>query len=97
MVLAVDLLKSPHVGLRELREGLSSRLRKGRPIVVTDRGVPKNVIIPYDDMMELLEMLEELSDTDALDSVREGRQAMRAGGRGIPFTRLAKKIRAGQV
>jgi hypothetical protein len=95
MRLAIDLLRSPHVGLRELREGLSANLRKNRTMIVTDRGVPKNVILPYADVIEILEMIDELTDATTLKNIREGRAAVRAGAPGVPFSRLAREIRSG--
>ena len=94
MKLAIDFLKAPHIGIRELKEGLSSFLKKSEPVIVTDRGLPVNVILPYNEMIELLDIIDELQDKETLQSVAEGRRAVKKGEEGIPVSNLFKKIRS---
>jgi PHD/YefM family antitoxin component YafN of YafNO toxin-antitoxin module len=84
MDIALDLLKAKHIGVRELKEGLSAFLKKDAPLVVTEHGAPTRVIVPYDEMLELLDILEEIDDTRASSLVAEGRRALREGAKGIP-------------
>ena len=85
------LLKARHVGIKELKNHLSELLRTGRPLVATDRGEPTSFIVPYDDMVEIVEILEELSDPEIVKSIQEGRKAYKNGG-WIPVSRLWKKL-----
>ena len=67
MIMAINILKAPHVGVRELKEKLSAFLKGDKPLVVTDHGAPTNVILPYDDVLELLDILDELNDSETRD------------------------------
>jgi len=58
MDIALNLLKAPHVGVREFKEKVSSFLNKRKTLVVTDHGDPASVLVPYKDMMEILDILE---------------------------------------
>ena len=94
MSLAVDLLKSEHIGIRDLKEHISSVLKRKKTFIVTDRGVPINVILPYSDIVELADIMEELSEPKTLETVREGRLAVKSGAKGISVTRLFGKRKA---
>ena len=84
MDIALDLLKAPHVGVRELKENLSGFLKKKRPLVVTEHGAPTRVLVPYDEMVELLDIIEEIDDVETASLVAQGRRAIREGAKGIP-------------
>jgi len=84
MNIATILLKAPHIGVRELKEKLSAFLKREEPLVVTDHGSPTSVILPYDDMVELLDVLDELNDMETRELVREGRKSIQSGAAGIP-------------
>ncbi len=94
MSIATNLLKSEHIGIRHLREHLSEILKRQKPLIVTDRGTPVNVLLPYSDMIELTDILEELSNPEVLETIRKGRAAIKAGAKGVPVSRLFKKLRA---
>ena len=94
MTVATALLNAKYVGIRDLREHLSKRLKGSKVIVVTDHGTPTKVILSYQDVVELIEVLDELRDQAAVQSVQEGRKAVRAGTEGIPVSRLFNQIRA---
>ena len=94
MKIAMDLLKADHVGVRDLKTHLSHRLKTNRPLVITDHSQPVKVIMPYADMVELLDMLDEMTDEAALAAVQEGRGAVRSGVKGVPVSRLFDKKRA---
>ena len=91
MSIAVDLLKSEHIGIRDLKEHMSKVLKKRKTFIVTDRGVPINVILPYSDIVELADIMEELSDSKTIEIVREGRLAIKSGSKGVPVSRLFRK------
>ncbi len=91
MSIATSILKSPHVGIRDLKIHLSSLLKKGS-LIVTERGKPVNVILPYSDMIELLDMLDEITDPETIKTIREGRKAISTGVKGIPVSNVFKKL-----
>ena len=88
MSLTTELLKAPHVGVRELRNRLSEFLLKDKPVVVTKHGAPQKVILAYSDMLALTDLIDELADPVALQAVLEGRTAIRSGAIGIPVSDL---------
>ncbi len=90
--ISTNILKSPHVGIRDLKINLSSFLKKGS-LIVTDRGTPINVILPYSDVMELLDMLDEVTDAETIKTIREGRMAIRTGTKGIPVSNVFGKTK----
>ncbi|KKK64762.1 hypothetical protein LCGC14_2980920 [marine sediment metagenome] len=91
MSIATTILKSPHVGIRDLKIHLSSLLKKGS-LIVTERGKPVNVILPYSDMIELLDMLDEITDPETIKTIQEGRKAISRGVKGIPVSNVFKKL-----
>ena len=93
MTTAASLLHARHLGIRELKAHLSKRLKGNRPIIVTEYGVPTRVILSYRDVLELIDILDELQDRKTLELVREGREAIRKGARGIPVSRLLNRLR----
>ncbi len=94
MTVATALLNAKYVGIRDLREHLSKRLKDNNTIVVTEHGTPTKVIFSYKDVVELIEVLDELRDQAAIQSVQEGRKAVKAGAEGIPAHRLFNQVRA---
>src|SRR3989338_5033811 len=93
MTVATALLNAKYIGVRELREHLSKRLKGRGAIVVTEHGTPTKVILSYQDVIELIEVLDELQDKAAIQSVQEGRKAVRGGAEGVPVNRLFNQIR----
>lgn len=93
MSIAIDLLKAPHVGIRDLKENLSKFLKKNSPLVITERGEPVDVILPYSEMMDLVDIFEEATDPATLAMVLEGKKAIKAGSKGVPVSNLFKAIR----
>ena len=93
MTVASALLHAKYVGVRELREHLSKRLKEKKAIVVTEHGTPTKVILSYQDVIELIEVLDELQDRATVQSVQEGRRAVKAGSEGVPVAHLFQQIR----
>jgi len=94
MGIATDLLHAPHVGIRDLKENLSRFLKTKKPFVVTDNGTPVDVIVPYAEMLELLDLFDEIQDMETIKTIQEGRESIKAGAKGIPASKLFKKIRS---
>lgn len=93
MSIAIGLLKAPHVGIRDLKENLSKFLKKNSPLIITERGEPIDVILPYSEMMDLVDIFEEATDPATLAMVLEGKKAIKAGSKGVPVSNLFKAIR----
>jgi len=93
MTVATALLHARHVGVRELKEHLSQRLKGNKPIIVTEHGTPTRVILSYQDVLELIEILDELQDHGTLLAVQEGRRAIKKGAKGVPVSELFHRIR----
>ena len=94
MVIGSALLRAHHIGVRELREHLSRELKRDAPLIVTEHGTPKKVILSYRDLLELVDILDELRDRDLLGTIQSGRKAIRRGVKGIPISRLFRKVRS---
>jgi len=92
MSIAADLLKANHVGIRDIKEHLSTRLLKDI-LVITDRGTPVSVNLPYSDVLELIDIIDEAADLETMATVSEGRLAIREGAKGILVADLFKRIR----
>ena len=92
MSIAADLLKANHVGIRDIKEHLSTRLLKDI-LVITDRGTPVSVNLPYSDVLELIDIIDEAADLETMATVSEGRLAIREGAKGILVANLFNRIR----
>jgi len=93
MSIATDLLKAEHVGIRDIKEHLSTRLLKDI-LVITDRGTPVSVNLPYLDVLELVDIIDEVTDLETMAMVSEARKAVREGSKGISVVNLFNRIRA---
>ena len=93
MTVVQALLNAKHIGVRDLREHLSKRLKGKKAIVVTEHGTPTKVILSYQDIVELIEVFDELQDRAAIRAVQEGRNKIESGAKGIPVSRLFNQIR----
>ncbi len=92
MSIATDLLRAHHIGIRDLKEHLSTKFLD-EILVITDRGTPVSVNLPYSDVLELIDILDELADVEAMATIAEGREAIKAGAKGIPVSNLFDRIR----
>jgi len=92
MSIATSLLEVEHVGIKNLKTNLSRLLNEEKPYIITDHGKPKQVIIPYEEMLELVDIFDELSDSELLKTIREGRASIKIGEKGIPVANLWKEI-----
>ena len=93
MTLAASILNAPHIGVRELKNHLSQKLRTLKPIVVTEHGRPKRVILPYEVMVEIAETLEEMEDKALAGLVKLSRRARQEGVKPVSVTDLFKKLK----
>ena len=73
------------VGVREFKENMSVFLKKRGLLIVTEHGEPTRVVVPYAEMLEMVDLIEELNDPQTLALVAQGRRAIRSGAKGIPI------------
>lgn len=90
--ITTDILKAEHIGIRELKEHLC-KVNLEKTLVITDRGRPISVNLPYEDILELVDMLDELTDAETLAVIAEARAAIKAGAKGIPVSNLFRRLR----
>lgn len=92
MSMATELMRAAPIGVKDLKNRLSAVIGASKARVVTDRNRPRHFLIPYEDMVELLEIFEELSDPEYLRRVAEGRRVVAKGGKGVPVGRMWKRL-----
>ncbi|MEA2082490.1 MAG: type II toxin-antitoxin system prevent-host-death family antitoxin [Elusimicrobiota bacterium] len=91
---SIQLLRAEHTGVREFRKNLSFYLKKKDSVVVTSRSAPKKVLVPYDDLLEIVEILDELSDEKVVKTIVKAKKSIASGKKGIPVSALFKKLRS---
>lgn len=63
-----DILKAKHIGVRAFRGNASKHINENKIIILTLHGKPKQVMVPYVEMRDLMIELSRLkSPTDAKD------------------------------
>ena len=48
------------------------------------------MIVPYEEMVELLDIIEEIDDPKTASLIAQGRRAVRDGAKGIPVFKAAR-------
>ena len=91
MTAASLLRKAKQVNVREAQAKLSQLIRSKSPSMVLSHGKPVSFLVPYEEMLDLLDMLEELKDAKLLQEIARAR-AEYASGRALPVERRLKKI-----
>ena len=91
MTLGTALLKAKTVGVRSFRDKVSQFIHAHKMLVVTDHGNPTSVLMPYDDVLELVDVLEELQDKETLATVAEARKSIKRGSKGVLASDILKK------
>lgn len=91
MSIANVLLRAKSVGVRNFRDSVSRFIGKHEPFIITERGTPASVLLPYEDVLEIVDVLEELEDKETLKLVAQGRRAIRRGVKGISVSASFKR------
>ncbi|MEE8493809.1 MAG: hypothetical protein V3S25_07175 [Nitrospirales bacterium] len=91
MTAASLLRKAKPVNVREAQATLSRLIRSKSPSMVLSHGKPVSFLVPYEDMLDLLDMLEELKDAKLLQEIARARSEY-ASGKAVPAGRLFKKL-----
>jgi len=85
------LRKAKPVNVREAQARLSKLIRSKSTSMVLSHGRPVSFLVPYEDMLDLVDTLDELKDSKLLREIEKGR-AEYAQGRAVPAERLFKKM-----
>jgi antitoxin (DNA-binding transcriptional repressor) of toxin-antitoxin stability system len=85
------LRQSKPVNVREAQATLSRLIRSKKPSLVLSHGKPVSFLVPYEEMLELLERLDDLKDQRLLDEITRARLEY-AEGKAVPAERLFRKM-----
>jgi antitoxin (DNA-binding transcriptional repressor) of toxin-antitoxin stability system len=85
------LRKAKPVNVREAQAKLSQLIRSKSPSMVLSHGKPVSFLVPYEEMLDLVEMLDELKDTKLLHEIARARGEY-ARGKAVPAERLLRKM-----
>jgi antitoxin (DNA-binding transcriptional repressor) of toxin-antitoxin stability system len=85
------LRKAKPVNVREAQAKLSQLIRSKSPSMVLSHGKPVSFLVPYEEMLDLVEMLDELKDTKLLHEIARARGEY-ARGKSVPAERLLRKM-----
>ena len=91
MTVASLLRKAKPVNVREAQAKLSRLIRSKSPSMVLSHGKPVSFLIPYEEMLDLVDMLDELKDTKLLEEIARARVEY-AKGKAVPAERLFRKM-----
>lgn len=91
MTVASLLRKAKPVNVREAQAQLSRLIRSKSPSMVLSHGKPVSFLIPYEEMLDLVEGLDELKDKKLLQEIARAR-AEYGKGKSVPAERLFKKM-----
>ena len=89
----LDLLKSPFVGVHELRKDLPRILEQikdeGVDVVITKQGKPVAVLLDVEKYEEMYETLRDFSDPEYVQKLWEAQQEIREG-KGVTLDEVLK-------
>ncbi len=73
------LQKANVVNVREAQARLSKLIRSKTPSKILLDGKPVSVLVPYEDMLDLVEVLDELADDKFLGEIKRARKEYAKG------------------
>ncbi len=85
------LRRSKPVNVRQAQATLSRLIRSKTPSLVLSHGKPVSFLVPYEEMLDLLEMLDELRDQKLLEEITRSRSEY-TKGKAVPAERLFRKL-----
>ena len=91
MTISNALLRAKSIGVRKFRDSVSRLIRTHQFLVITERGTPASVLVPYNDILEIADVLEELEDKEVIKTIAEGRRAIHRGAKGILASAIFKQ------
>ncbi len=81
------LQKAQAVNVREAQAQLSKLIRSETPSMILFDGKPVSVLVPYEDMVDLVEILDELTDNKLLGEIKRARKEY-VKGKAVPAEHL---------
>ena len=91
MTVASLLRKAKPVNVREAQAKLSRLIRSKSPSMVLSHGKPVSFLIPYEDMLDLVDMLDDLKDEKLLEEIARARGEY-ARRKAVPAERLFRNM-----
>lgn len=91
MTAASLLRKAKPVNVREAQAQLSKLIRSKSPSMVLSHGKPVSFLIPYEEMLDLVDTLDELKNKKLLSEIERARTEYRQG-KAVPAERVFKKM-----
>lgn len=91
MTAASLLRKAKPVNVREAQAQLSKLIRSKSPSMVLSHGKPVSFLVPYEEMLDLVDTLDELKNKKLLSEIERARTEYRQG-KAVPAERLFKKM-----
>jgi antitoxin (DNA-binding transcriptional repressor) of toxin-antitoxin stability system len=89
---AASIQRNPKpVNVREAQARLSRLVKSKLPSMVCSHGKPVSFLVPYEDMLDLLDTLEELKDAKLLKEIARARDEY-AKGKSISAERLFRRM-----
>ncbi|MEK6682591.1 MAG: hypothetical protein AABY79_11580 [Nitrospirota bacterium] len=83
--------KARTAGIREVQAKLSKLIGEGTLTIITSHGKPKSFLIPYEEMLDLLEILDELKDDRLIEEIARARKEYDEG-KWAPAERLFERL-----
>jgi antitoxin (DNA-binding transcriptional repressor) of toxin-antitoxin stability system len=91
MSAASFLRKAKPVNVREAQAQLSRLIRSKAPSMVLSHGKPVSFLVPYEEMLDLIETLDELKDKKLLREIARARTDYEHG-KEVPVERLLRTM-----
>ncbi len=85
------LRKAKPANVREAQAQLSKLIRSKSPSMALSHGKPVSFLVPYEDMLDLVESLDELNDKKLLREIARARTEY-SDGKAVPAKRLFAKM-----
>jgi len=79
-----ELMKAKTMPVRRVREDIFNIVKQDEPLLITNNGKQEMFLIPYEDVIELMEILEDSKDEALRSHIRKSREEYNTKG-GIPF------------
>lgn len=92
MSLMANMVRAGHIGVKDLRDHAPKYMRDSQVYLVTRHGRPTKFLVPYEEMVELIDIMDELSDPETLKMVAKGRKAIAKGGKGVPVKKVWQRL-----
>ena len=94
MTIAQAILRAKNVGIRNAKNKLSKLIKKHELWIITEHGTPRSALLPYDDLLDLVDVIDELQDKEAIEAVIDGRKAVESKAKGRPVLTAFRKLKS---